>query len=443
MQSRKHDSITDDDVACLIAPGRSALTDQERLAVEFFDLLSADHHAIDDETYRRLGEVFTAAQIVELGFTCANAMGPHRFIHTLDVFGTSPPVIPYSPEQVDSSPRRGQRTGAGMSETVFVTGATGLAGANVCKLLLERGDSVRALARAGADTGPLSELGVDVVTGDVTDADDVLRAAPGSDAAIHCAALLGGASQDLEPLPGRQRGRHQTRARRRSISRYAPSGGRQHGHLLRHLGGLEREDAPVTKEPSSDPYTITKMAAFEDAMSRAAAGQDVVTTHPGAIFGPSPVVSNALGATSFNRVLVSALRQRIEQYLKFPVSWVFADDVAGGCILALDRGVSGERYMLDGRPEDVVSIAQACSRICELAGLDHRVADIEPSDDPELAKVFGPTLVAIAAKAASDKPVRRDLAESKTHKRLGYDPISLDDGLQATMAWLRELGKVD
>ena len=33
-----------------------------------------------------------------------------------------------------------------MSETVFVTGATGLAGANICKLLLERGDHVRALA---------------------------------------------------------------------------------------------------------------------------------------------------------------------------------------------------------------------------------------------------------------------------------------------------------
>ena len=82
------------------------------------------------------------------------------------------------------------------------------------------------------------------------------------------------------------------------------------------------------------------------------------------------------------------------------MSWVFADDIARGCILALDRGVSGERYMLDGRPEDVVSIAEACSRICELAGLDHRVEDIEPSDDPELAKVFGPTLVAIADKAA-------------------------------------------
>src|SRR5450631_2755986 len=102
MQSRKHDSITDEDVACLVAPGASALTEQERLAVEFLDLLSADHHAIDDEVYRELGQVFTAAQIVELGFTCANTMGVHRFIHTLDVFGTSEPVIHFDPSQVDA-----------------------------------------------------------------------------------------------------------------------------------------------------------------------------------------------------------------------------------------------------------------------------------------------------------------------------------------------------
>ena len=103
MQSRKHDSITDDDVACLITPGGSQLTEQERLAVAFLDLLSADHHAIDDEVYRELGKVFTAAQIVELGFTCAQTMGLHRFIHTLDVFGTSPPVIAYAADQVDTA----------------------------------------------------------------------------------------------------------------------------------------------------------------------------------------------------------------------------------------------------------------------------------------------------------------------------------------------------
>ena len=103
MQSRKHDSITDEDVACLLAPGHGQLDPQERMAVEFLDLLSADHHAIDDEFYRRLGEHFTAAQIVELGFACANSMGLHRFIHTLEVFGTDEPVIQYSVDQVDTA----------------------------------------------------------------------------------------------------------------------------------------------------------------------------------------------------------------------------------------------------------------------------------------------------------------------------------------------------
>jgi nucleoside-diphosphate-sugar epimerase len=142
-------------------------------------------------------------------------------------------------------------------------------------------------------------------------------------------------------------------------------------------------------------------------------------------------------------VLLSALRQRIDRYLTFPVSWVFAQDIARGCILALDKGVSGERYMLDGRPEDVVSIAAACNRICELAGLEHRVVEVGPSDDPELVQVFGPTLMAIAAKAASEQPARRSLTDSKTYKRLGYDPITLDDGLTRTIDWLREVGRID
>ena len=330
-----------------------------------------------------------------------------------------------------------------MSETVLVTGATGLAGANIARLLIERGDSVRALARPGADTGPLLAMGVDVVTGDITDTDDVRRAATGSDSAIHCAALLGGASQNLPDFEAVNISgtKHvldaaQALGLRRVVAVST-------GTFFDTAGGLEREDAPVMAEPSSDPYTLTKMAAFQDAMARAAAGQDVVTTHPGAIFGPSPVASNALGRTSFNRVLMSALRGRITAYLRFPVSWVFAEDIARGCLLALDRGVPGERYMLDGRPEDVVSTAEACNRICASAGSSHRVEDIEPSDDPELARTFGPTLLAIAYKLASVQPPRLTLTETKTYKRLGYNPISLDEGLRRTTDWLRDIGKID
>ncbi len=330
-----------------------------------------------------------------------------------------------------------------MTQTVLVTGATGLAGANVCKQLVERGDQVRALARESADTHPLAALGVDVVTGDVTDPEAVLRAARGSDAAIHCAALLGGASQNMADFEAVNVGGTKNvldAAEALDLGRVVAV---STGTFFDTAGGLDREDAPVTKKPSQDPYTLTKMAAFNDAMARAANGRDVVSAHPGAIYGPSPVVSNALGMTSFNRVLLSAARGRIERYLKFPVSWVFADDIARGCILALDKGVAGERYMLDGRPEDVVSTADASTRMCRLAGIDREVIDVEPSDDPELLKVFGPTLIAIAKKAAKQTPERKKLEDSKTYKRLGYSPISLDDGLATTLEWFRAVGKVN
>jgi alkylhydroperoxidase family enzyme len=100
-QSRKHDSITDEDVACLLTPSDGTLTPQEQMAIEFLDRLSADHHSMNDEFYTRLGKHFTAAQIIELGFTCASAMGLHRFIHTLDVYGDSAPAIEYSSDQID------------------------------------------------------------------------------------------------------------------------------------------------------------------------------------------------------------------------------------------------------------------------------------------------------------------------------------------------------
>jgi dihydroflavonol-4-reductase len=330
-----------------------------------------------------------------------------------------------------------------VSQAVLVTGATGLAGANICKLLVERGDAVRALARQSADTAPLAELGVDVVTGDVTDPKAVLRAATGTEAAIHCAALLGGASQDMADFEAVNIGGTKNvldAAEKVNLRRVVAV---STGTFFDTTTGLDREDAPVMKNPSQDPYTVTKMAAFLDAMARAANGRDVVSTHPGAIFGPSPVASNALGMTSFNRVLLSAARGRIERYIKFPVSWVFAEDIARGCLLALDKGVAGERYMLDGRPEDVVSTAEACNRMCRVAGLDHHVIDVEASDDPELAKVFGPTLVAIAKKAAKGTPGRKTLEDSKTYKRLGYSPISLDEGLATTYEWFRALGKVN
>jgi len=98
--ARKVDSVDEDVVACLSPTLRDDLTVRERLALNFLDLLIMDHHKIDDEVYRKLAEVFTTAEIVELGMTCGGMIGTHRFIHTLDPYGTAAPVIRYAPAQV-------------------------------------------------------------------------------------------------------------------------------------------------------------------------------------------------------------------------------------------------------------------------------------------------------------------------------------------------------
>jgi dihydroflavonol-4-reductase len=330
-----------------------------------------------------------------------------------------------------------------MSSTIFVTGATGQTGANVCEQLIQRGDKVRALVRNPDDAVALSEIGVEVVKGDVSDPDDVLRAADGAEATIHCAALLGGASQNLDDF----------KAVNMVGTTNVLDAAKAHG--MRRVVALSTatffnlstdlpfEEAPVLASPPGDPYTVTKLAAFLDARKRAEAGEDVLTCHPGAIFGPGLVVERALHRTSFNRVLLAGMRGRIKRYLAFPVTWVAGADVAAGSIAALDRGVAGERYLLIGRPEDTLSTAAGINRACEVAGIDHHVEDLDYRSDPEaLTLEFGPTLMAIAEAAAKDVRAPRP-ADNLTGRRLGYNPMSFDDGLRLLIPWLRKIGRLE
>ena len=325
---------------------------------------------------------------------------------------------------------------------VFVTGGTGLTGSNVCEQLIARGDDVKALVRRPDEAAALAAIGVELVQGDITDADDVIRAAKGCDAAIHCAALLGGASQDLDEFY----------AVNHTGTINVLDAGR--AHLMRRVvalstgtffdltGPAPREDAPVRDDPPDDPYTVTKLAAFLEVHRRAEAGDDVLTCHPGAIYGPGLVAERALHRTSFNRVLLAAMRGRLAAYLAFPVTWVAGADVASGSIAALDRGLPGARYWLMGRPEDEISTAAACNRACELAGVEHRVNDLDHRTAPkDVLDVFGPTLYAIAEAAANEvRPART--ADNPTHDQLGYEPMNLDEGLELLIPWLRELGRL-
>ncbi len=78
-----------------------------------------------------------------------------------------------------------------MPHTVLVTGATGFVGSHVAEALARRGDTVRALARPGADTSALEKLGITIVRGDLANPESVKPAVEGVDVVVHCAAKVG------------------------------------------------------------------------------------------------------------------------------------------------------------------------------------------------------------------------------------------------------------
>jgi alkylhydroperoxidase family enzyme len=104
--SRKDPSVSEDDVACLLEPRNERFTPREQAALEYFDHLAANDDAIDDDFFRRLSEVFSTAEIVEVGFLAANGLGMHRFMHSLGIFNDAAPVLAYAPGEVDRSTSR-------------------------------------------------------------------------------------------------------------------------------------------------------------------------------------------------------------------------------------------------------------------------------------------------------------------------------------------------
>ncbi len=76
-------------------------------------------------------------------------------------------------------------------EINLVTGATGLLGSHIAEQLRRHGRPVRALVRPGSDIQSLSSLGVDLMTGDLTDRSSLDRACRGVTTVYHSAAKVG------------------------------------------------------------------------------------------------------------------------------------------------------------------------------------------------------------------------------------------------------------
>lgn len=90
-QDGRDDGVTEDLVCQLADPPTAAdLTDQEKAAITFADLLATNHLAIDDDTIAALREHFAEPEIVELGINVAAFVGFGRLAMAWDMVDELP-----------------------------------------------------------------------------------------------------------------------------------------------------------------------------------------------------------------------------------------------------------------------------------------------------------------------------------------------------------------
>lgn len=319
---------------------------------------------------------------------------------------------------------------------VFLTGATGFIGGRVARALRERGDGVRALVRDTERGRDLEALGCELVLGDLADGAALEAGLEGCEAMIHGAAVY---EVGIPESEHRRMYEANVLGTERAL-RAALAAGTPKVVYVSTVGAFGNTHGQVVDETYEHPgtgftsyYEQTKYEAHRIAKDLIAE-QDLpcVIVQPGGVYGPGD--HSALGKQMDDFL---AGRMPLLIFPDLGLNLVHVDDVATGILLALDRGVAGESYVLGGQ----------VTTMRELIGTLGRVAGRKP---PSRALPTG-VLKAIApagplvGKLIGQPPNLRELISSadgvtywakhdKAIAELGYSPRGLEDGLRGMLA---------
>jgi NAD+-dependent farnesol dehydrogenase len=191
-------------------------------------------------------------------------------------------------------------------------------------------------ARALTLAGPPSV--VTAVDGDVRDAARLTQAASGCRAIVHLAALVAVWRRDPREFDAVNVGglRHVLDAARTcGVSR-----------VVYVSSFLALAPPPLDRVPAWNDYQRTKASADTLADAAVAAGAPLVRIYPGVIYGPGRMTEGNL----VGRMISDHLTGRLPGVVGGDCIWSFAyvDDVAAACLAAVERGRTGQRYLLGG-----------------------------------------------------------------------------------------------
>jgi dihydroflavonol-4-reductase len=188
----------------------------------------------------------------------------------------------------------------------------------------------------------------------------------------------------------------------------------------------------------SDPglvYAHAKHRAELRAHDAVGRGADVVIVNPAEVYGPQ---DTALGTADS---LIDFATARPVLVCRGGTGIVHVDDVATGIVRALERGRTGERYILSG---ENLTIRQLAELVLALLGRNASIVDVPNGVARALARLvgllhlpapFNPAVVPYATRYWF-------VDNAKARRELGLSFRNARETVQSTLEWLHERGLV-
>jgi nucleoside-diphosphate-sugar epimerase len=323
---------------------------------------------------------------------------------------------------------------------ILVTGATGFIGIHLCNELARRGYIVNALYRSDEKARYLKNKNIRLFRGDVTDNLSLRNAVNGCDFVFHLAAYAQVWSKNPDMF-------HEINyAGTLNVLNEAEQAGVKKIVVTSTAGVFGPSDGNVVAEntkrqiPFFTLYEKTKADAEELILDRAVKGMNVVIVNPTRVYGPG-LLNTSNSVTRIIKFYIEGKFRFLPGNGKSIGNYVFINDVISGHILALEKGVAGERYILGG---ENISYKDLFNIISEISHKRYKLFRF-----PLSLMLFVSSVMMVMARIFGLKPlitpgwVRKYnynwvLSSDKARIQLGYKITPLKDGINETLNFIRE-----
>ena len=323
----------------------------------------------------------------------------------------------------------------------FVTGATGFLGSHVARVLADQGANLRLLARPTSNLKNLQGLNADTTVGDLRDPASLEKAISGCDTVFHVAA-----DYRLWVRDPNEMYRSNVEGTRALLDAARKNGVRRVVYTssvatmgFTSDGRPADEESAVSLADMIGHYKRSKYMAEQVAMEAGRSGMQVVTVNP-----TTPIGERDVKPTPTGRIVVDFLKRKFPAYVETGLNLVDVRECAWGHVAAMEKGKSGERYILGGQD---LTLKQILDKLGQITGL--------PSPTIKLPYIFA-FAAGVVDEAITGMLLRREpratvdtvrmgkkkmfASSAKAERELGWKIVPVDDALKRAVDWFRANG---